>query len=347
MGFAETRGMTGTYATQVLGSQGPGGSQQGSGRGSSGRPWPFRASLLADRIAAANLAPKAAVEALIFEARAADRLLVDLIVERGLVGAEQLRDLMSTLYSLPMADLGTVWVDPALVSSFPAELARRHMLLPLSREGTKLVVATLDPTNAEGIRAAHRMVGYTFDLRLATRADLEPLVATVFGATARAVLPSGEVLTVAIPPGDTKVGRADHNDVVLPDATLSSTHAVIRSRDGHYQIIDFGSRNGVFVNGARIAEPYELHSGDVVRLGQSSLTFELPGRPADAPVVDEDVEDPETPEEREERKREKERVRMKAAWIAFASRIIAQAIGAAAMILLGLLISGGLPTSCG
>nr|AIA17647.1 Type II secretion system (T2SS), protein E, N-terminal domain protein [uncultured bacterium] len=55
----------------------------------------------------------------------------------------------------------------------------------------------------------------------------------------------------------------------------------------------------------------------------------------DKPEVDKDIEST------------KVNVRRKAAWIAFSSRIIAQAIGGAALVFLGIALAGGLPDGCG
>ena len=40
-------------------------------------------------------------------------------------------------------------------------------------------------------------------------------------------------------------------------------------------MIDVGSTNGTYVNGARIQRPRKLAAGDVVRIGQTDLRFEL------------------------------------------------------------------------
>ena len=49
----------------------------------------------------------------------------------------------------------------------------------------------------------------------------------------------------------------------------------------------------------------------------------------------------------EETESPKVSIRRKAAWIAFSSRIIAQAIGGAALVFLGMALAGGLPDGCG
>ncbi len=72
------------------------------------------------------------------------------------------------------------------------------------------------------------------------------------------------------------VGRGEQNDVALEsDEFASSTHArFVPQRDGVW-IEDVGSTNGTFVNGDRLPSPRKLTPGDVVRIGDTELRFEL------------------------------------------------------------------------
>jgi adenylate cyclase len=72
----------------------------------------------------------------------------------------------------------------------------------------------------------------------------------------------------------TTVGRGTANDLVLNDASVSRFHAVIKFDDNAVRIADRGSTNGVIRNGEKIIEDSELHSGDVVEVGQYHLRFE-------------------------------------------------------------------------
>src|SRR5918997_3711437 len=71
------------------------------------------------------------------------------------------------------------------------------------------------------------------------------------------------------------VGRAEINDIVLPDAGVSRTHARFEyARDG-YAVADQGSANGTWVNGVRVARAL-LSPGDTVQVGESTLRFDIP-----------------------------------------------------------------------
>ena len=69
------------------------------------------------------------------------------------------------------------------------------------------------------------------------------------------------------------IGRSKRNNLVLADQWLSRHHAEIREESGSFFIFDLDSRNGTLVNGVRINRKARLQDGDVVTLGDQTLTF--------------------------------------------------------------------------
>jgi hypothetical protein len=68
------------------------------------------------------------------------------------------------------------------------------------------------------------------------------------------------------------LGSVAGNSVVLADPAVSRKHAGIRRVDGGYELADFGSTNGIYVNGHRMPKKL-LTGGDVIRVGNSELIF--------------------------------------------------------------------------
>src|SRR5260370_20633618 len=60
--------------------------------------------------------------------------------------------------------------------------------------------------------------------------------------------------------------------LAVPDAWVSTTHAVIRKSGDHWIIDDANSKNGTLVNG-RITRTAELQDGDLIELGQTFFLF--------------------------------------------------------------------------
>jgi pSer/pThr/pTyr-binding forkhead associated (FHA) protein len=87
----------------------------------------------------------------------------------------------------------------------------------------------------------------------------------------------GERLTVRTPVAN--IGRADYNDLVVPDASVSTMHAKLVRREGLWMIADLGSTNGSWVDEERVEDELPLTPGATIRLGEVTMMFE----PLDSP----------------------------------------------------------------
>jgi hypothetical protein len=70
----------------------------------------------------------------------------------------------------------------------------------------------------------------------------------------------------------TTIGSVAGNTVVLADPAVSRKHAGIRKLDGSYELADFGSTNGVYVNGQKVPKK-ALDPGDIIRVGNTEAVF--------------------------------------------------------------------------
>jgi DNA-binding NtrC family response regulator len=68
------------------------------------------------------------------------------------------------------------------------------------------------------------------------------------------------------------IGRDSSNHIVIEDAYASIKHARIERKPQGFLLRDMRSRNGTFLNGARIFEA-QLSDGDRIRIGQTDLFF--------------------------------------------------------------------------
>ncbi|XP_018404846.1 PREDICTED: angiogenic factor with G patch and FHA domains 1 [Cyphomyrmex costatus] len=75
------------------------------------------------------------------------------------------------------------------------------------------------------------------------------------------------------------LGREGDHSVLIPDINISKYHArfVYDETKKQYQVIDFGSRNGTFINGKRLSvakqesEPHEIMHGSIIQIGETKL----------------------------------------------------------------------------
>ena len=88
----------------------------------------------------------------------------------------------------------------------------------------------------------------------------------------RSGLLKGQRLVVKTPVAN--IGRADYNDLVVPDESVSTSHAKLQRREGIWVLVDLESTNGTFVDGERIAADTPIAPGTMVRFGDVQLVFE-------------------------------------------------------------------------
>jgi pSer/pThr/pTyr-binding forkhead associated (FHA) protein len=78
----------------------------------------------------------------------------------------------------------------------------------------------------------------------------------------------------------TYIGGSACNQIVLSDGGISRHHAKITFAEGKYYLEDLDSKLGTFVNGERSNGRSRIAHGDMIRLGEITLRFQLAGRPA-------------------------------------------------------------------
>ncbi len=92
------------------------------------------------------------------------------LVKLGILPEVELTKFLARNSRMPAVDLTKFEVDPRIVKLIPAELATKHLVLPLKRDGRTLTVAVADPTN----------MGILEDLKFITRYDIFPVLAGEF-----------------------------------------------------------------------------------------------------------------------------------------------------------------------
>ncbi len=116
------------------------------------------------------------------------RLLIDLqfCSERDVMAA------YAQQLNIQLYDASRISVDPAVARIIPDNLVQRYNIVPLRRNGGKLVVAMVDPTNVFALD----------DIRMITNLDIEPLLASTDELTSlrRASSPSGQTAGAAPAP---------------------------------------------------------------------------------------------------------------------------------------------------
>ncbi|HEY5218497.1 MAG TPA: ATPase, T2SS/T4P/T4SS family [Gemmatimonadaceae bacterium] len=92
------------------------------------------------------------------------------LVKLGFIPETELTKMLARQFKMPAVDLAKFEVDPRIAKLIPGDLALKHLVLPLKRDGRTLTVAMADPTN----------LGVLEDLKFITRYDIFPVIAGEF-----------------------------------------------------------------------------------------------------------------------------------------------------------------------
>ena len=71
----------------------------------------------------------------------------------------------------------------------------------------------------------------------------------------------------------THIGRGEHNDLVLANASISDSHAKLQRREAGWFIVDIDSTNGTYVGGRRVHGEQALTGAPDLRFGDVKVAF--------------------------------------------------------------------------
>lgn len=74
---------------------------------------------------------------------------------------------------------------------------------------------------------------------------------------------------------EVSIGRGEDNDVVIPHASISRSHARLLRRDGGYELMDLNSTNGSYIDEHQVRGSAQLNSGSQLRLGDIRFVLRL------------------------------------------------------------------------
>jgi type IV pilus assembly protein PilB len=94
--------------------------------------------------------------------------LGSILVKLGFLSDEDVTNFLSRQYGVPAINLTFFEIDNTVVKLIPYETAKRYQILPLSRVGSSLTIAMVDPTNVFAMD----------DIKFMTGFNIEPVVAS-------------------------------------------------------------------------------------------------------------------------------------------------------------------------
>jgi len=140
------------------------------------------------------------------------------LIDLGYVTEDVILEVLEYQLGIPRVSLADITPDAELVSSFPEPLVRRHKVVPIKKEGNRVMIALADPLNVVAIDDLRVATGYDIYPVMATEREIEEAIERFFGPAGvqRAV----QEVAVGIP--------AEGEERARPDQAVAVDAPVVR-----------------------------------------------------------------------------------------------------------------------
>ncbi len=143
---------------------------------------------------------------------------------------------------------------------------------PRRPRSTPITTNPVGPPTGAGARLSDTLHGLPVSSVASVATPTAPRVAPLASLLVRSGELKGRRLPIKV--AVVNIGRAEFNDVVLPDPSVSTSHAKLQRRENIWIISDTGSTNGTYVEGEPVEGEVALSPGVTLRFGDVSVLFE-------------------------------------------------------------------------
>jgi type IV pilus assembly protein PilB len=105
------------------------------------------------------------------------------LITLGFVTDDEITAILSRQYGVPSINLSFFDVDPSVVKLIPIETAQKYQILPLSRVGSTLTIAMIDPTNVFAMDDIKFMTGFNIEPVVASETAIRESIHKYYGTT--------------------------------------------------------------------------------------------------------------------------------------------------------------------
>jgi type IV pilus assembly protein PilB len=104
------------------------------------------------------------------------------LVKLGFLSDDEVTAILSRQYGVPSINLGYFEVDASVIKLIPMETAMKYQILPLSRVGSSLTVAMVDPTNVFAMDDIKFMTGFNIEPVVASETAISEAIKKHYGS---------------------------------------------------------------------------------------------------------------------------------------------------------------------
>lgn len=96
---------------------------------------------------------------------------------------QELVDFLSRHFGVPSVDLTEIDVSDSVIQIIPSDVARKYTILPVSKAGSRVTLAMIDPTNVFALDDIKFMTGYDVEPVVASEPGLRTAIDKYYGST--------------------------------------------------------------------------------------------------------------------------------------------------------------------
>jgi type IV pilus assembly protein PilB len=156
--------------------------------------------------------------------------LGSILISLGYVEDDDITSILSKKYGVPSINLSFFEIDASIIKLIPVDVAQKHLVVPLSRVGSTLTVACVDPTNVFAMDDIKFMTGFNVEPVVASEASISEALEKYYG-TMHAIELKKVYEQIAHPDRDSVEldldAIADEDDVSVDQLQRSSEEAPI------------------------------------------------------------------------------------------------------------------------
>ena len=140
-------------------------------------------SKLGDLLVKENLISQQQLKEALEHQRVNGGRLGNCLIKLGFVTDDEITAILSRQYGVPSINLSFFDVDPSIVKLIPIETAQKYQILPLSRVGSTLTIAMIDPTNVFAMDDIKFMTGFNIEPVVASETAIREAIDKYYGST--------------------------------------------------------------------------------------------------------------------------------------------------------------------
>jgi type IV pilus assembly protein PilB len=127
------------------------------------------------------------------------------LIKVGAIEESKLTDFLSKQYGVPAINLKEFDIDPEIIKLVPRDVSEKHLVIPVNRAGSSLIVAMCDPSNIYAVDDLKFLTGYNIEPVVTSEPALREAIEKYHAEKG----PSLEDLVSGMDADDVEVEKAD------------------------------------------------------------------------------------------------------------------------------------------